>query len=81
MQIFLHKAGESFNANEFVRSEFDGSVLNEEGAFIGRVLPDGSVAGVPQKSLYNTMPYIAHTVAQGLALGLKKEIFGKEDRL
>ncbi len=27
MQIFLHKAGESFNANEFVRSEFDGSVL------------------------------------------------------
>ena len=27
MQIFLHKAGESFNANEFVRSEFNGSVL------------------------------------------------------
>lgn len=27
MQIFLHKAGESFNANEFVHSEFDGSVL------------------------------------------------------
>ncbi len=27
MQIFLYKAGESFNANEFVRSEFDGSTL------------------------------------------------------
>jgi type IV secretory pathway VirB10-like protein len=55
----------------------DGSVLNQDGTFVGRVLPDGAVAGVAQKSMYNTMPYIGHTVRQGLALGLKQEVLGR----
>ncbi len=59
----------------------EGSVLNSEGNFIGRVSADGSVVGVPQKSVYNTMPYIGHTVLQGVALGLKKDVLGRTSEM
>lgn len=59
----------------------DGSVVNSEGNFIGRVSADGSVVGVPQKNVYNTMPYIGHTVRQGLALGLKKDVLGRTSEM
>lgn len=55
----------------------DGSVIDKDNVFKGRILPDGSLAGVPQKSVYNTMPYIGQTVVQGLPLGYKKEVLGR----
>ena len=48
----------------------DGTVVAKENAFGGRVLPDGSVVGVPEKAVFNTMPYAGHTILQGLPIGL-----------
>ncbi|MGN0919154.1 MAG: TrbI/VirB10 family protein [Alphaproteobacteria bacterium] len=54
----------------------DGAVIGAEEAFVGRVLPDGSVAGVPERAVLNTMPYVGHTIQQGLPLGYKNEVLG-----
>ncbi len=50
----------------------DGTVIGKNDVFSGRVLPDGSVAGVPEKTVLNTMPYMGHTIQQGLPVGLNK---------
>lgn len=43
MQIFLYKAGEKFHANEFVYSEFDGSILR---TYLNGELTDSRTAHV-----------------------------------
>ena len=51
----------------------DGSVIGKQNTFVGRILPDGSVAGVPEKAVFNTMPYVGHTIMQGIPVGLNKD--------
>ncbi|MBO7483877.1 MAG: TrbI/VirB10 family protein [Alphaproteobacteria bacterium] len=46
----------------------NGLAVGPNGVFVGRVLPDGSVASVSDSSVFNTMPYIGHTVEQGIAI-------------
>lgn len=51
----------------------DGSIVGDKGTFAGRILPDGSAAGVPEKAVFNTMPYVGHIVRQGIPVGLNKD--------
>ncbi len=55
-----------------VVSTTDGTVVGDKNVFAGRVLPDGSVAGVPEKAVFNSMPYAGHTIQQGLPIGLNQ---------
>ncbi len=54
----------------------DGLVMSS-GALRGRVLPDGSVAGVAQRSIYNPMPYAGHLTTQGLPMGYNETVLGR----
>ncbi len=54
----------------------DGLVM-ASGALKGRVLSDGSVAGLSDKSVYNPMPYAGHLVTQGLPMGYNKSVLGR----
>lgn len=55
----------------------DGVVIRDQNTFSGRVLPDGSVAGVAERAILNTMPYVGHTIQQGLPLGYRNEVLGR----
>ncbi|MBP5343578.1 MAG: hypothetical protein J6Y85_00670 [Alphaproteobacteria bacterium] len=55
----------------------DGSVIGSKNVFKGRVLPDGSLAGVPDEKVYNSMPYIGHTVTQGIPAGYNNTVLGR----
>lgn len=50
----------------------NGLVLNKAGTLVGRVLPDGSVAGVTARDTFAPMPYVGHLVRQGLPVGYNK---------
>lgn len=52
-----------------------GLVTGNKNTFGGRVLPDGSVAGVPERAVFNTMPYAGHTIRQGLPIDITKAGF------
>ncbi len=54
----------------------DGSVMFDKN-FKGRVLPDGSVAGVSEPAVYNTMPYVGHLVVQGVPVGYNPSVLGR----
>ena len=54
----------------------DGLIINAT-QFKGRVLSDGSAAGVPERAVYNPMPYIGHLVTQGLPMGYNKSVLGR----
>ena len=51
-------------------------MAGNKNTFAGRVLPDGSVAGVPERAVFNTMPYAGHTVQQGLPIDIVNAGFG-----
>ena len=55
----------------------DGIVIGSKNSFKGRVLPDGSVAGVTDEKVYNSMPYIGHTVVPGVVVGYDNTILGR----
>ena len=57
----------------------DGTVVGNKNEFAGRVLADGSVAGVPEKAVFNTMPYAGHTIQQGIPVGINQgfKVVGK----
>ena len=55
----------------------DGAVVNADNAVMGRILPDGSASGVVERLTFTTMPYIGHTVKQGLPFGYKNTILGR----
>ena len=55
----------------------DGIVVGSKNVFKGRVLPDGSVAGVSDEKVYNSMPYVGHTVVQGIPAGYDNTVLGR----
>ena len=55
----------------------DGRVEGKDNLMTGRVLSDGSVAGLADKDMFSTMPYIGHTVKQGLPFGYKNSVLGR----
>ena len=54
----------------------DGSII-KSGAFSGRILPDGSAAGVAERAIYNTMPYVGHLTTQGVPMGYSEKVLGR----
>lgn len=54
----------------------DGTI-NNNGAFKGRILPDGSAAGVSERAVYNTMPYVGHLTTQGVPMGYSEKVLGR----
>lgn len=54
----------------------DGTITNA-GSFKGRILPDGSAAGVSERAVYNTMPYVGHLTTQGLPMGYSEKVLGR----
>ena len=55
----------------------DGSVVGAKNTFKGRVLAGGSVAGIEDEKVYNSMPYIGHTVVQGIPAGYNNSVLGR----
>ncbi len=54
----------------------DGTIMNAN-IFKGRILPDGSAAGVSEQAVYNTMPYVGHLTTQGLPMGYSEKVLGR----
>ena len=54
----------------------DGTLM-KAGVFSGRILPDGSAAGVSERALYNTMPYVGHLTTQGVPVGYSGKVLGR----
>ncbi len=54
----------------------DGVVLDKGNSVVARVLSDGSAVTVPDRELYNTMPYAGKTVALGLPYGYRNTVLG-----
>lgn len=55
----------------------DGTVSGKDGLLMGRVLSDGTVVGLSDKTIFTTMPYIGHTVKQGLPFGYRNTVLGR----
>ena len=54
----------------------DGAMIYD-GGFKGRVLADGSVAGVSDRAVFNTMPYVGRLAKQGLPLSYEGAVLGR----
>ncbi len=54
----------------------DGIVLDSADSIVGRVLADKAVIEVTDKELFNTMPYIGSTVAQGMPFSYRGKVLG-----
>ncbi len=54
----------------------DGVVLDQDNGVVGRVLSDGAVARVPDRELFNTMPYAGAVVTQGLPFDYRGSVIG-----
>ena len=54
----------------------DGTIVNA-GIFKGRVLSDGSAAGVSERAVYNSMPYVGHIATQGVPMGYNDSVLGR----
>ncbi len=54
----------------------DGVVLDKGNSVIARVLSDGTAVTVPDRELYNTMPYAGKTVSLGLPYGYRNAVLG-----
>lgn len=54
----------------------DATIINA-GTFKGRILPDGSAAGVNERAVYNTMPYVGHLTTQGIPIGYTEKVLGR----
>ncbi|MBO7244407.1 MAG: hypothetical protein J6V53_03910 [Alphaproteobacteria bacterium] len=55
----------------------DGAVIGKDNQMTGRALSDGSVAGIRERSLFNTMPQKGGLVQQGLPFSYRGEVLGR----
>ncbi|MDD3669062.1 MAG: TrbI/VirB10 family protein [Alphaproteobacteria bacterium] len=55
----------------------NGLVLSKAGTLVGRLLPDGGVAGVAARETFSPMPYIGRLAQQGLPVGYKGNVLGR----
>lgn len=55
----------------------DGTISGKDGLLMGRVLSDGTAVGLSDKTIFTTMPYIGHTVKQGLPFGYRNTVLGR----
>ncbi|MBR6412462.1 MAG: hypothetical protein IKS41_04810 [Alphaproteobacteria bacterium] len=55
----------------------DGTIVGKDNGMMGRILSDGSAVGLSDKTLFTTMPYVGHTLKQGLPYGYKNQVLGR----
>lgn len=55
----------------------DGTISGKDGLLMGRILSDGSAVGLSDKTIFTTMPYVGHTVKQGLPFGYRNTVLGR----
>ena len=54
----------------------DGAILNAQ-EITGRILPDGTAAGIVERMTYTTMPYVGAVVRQGVPVHFKGMVLGR----
>lgn len=54
----------------------DGAILNAQ-EITGRILPDGTAAGIVERMTYTTMPYVGAIVRQGVPVHFKGTVLGR----
>ena len=65
---FAHKVG-------FV--SVDGRVILSDGTMVGRVMQDGTIVRLLTPDAFGVMPDFADVIAEGVAIGLKPELYGR----
>lgn len=65
------------DAREIGTVAVDGAIIGKNNLVVGRILSDGVAVNIPDRGLYNVMPYGGNLVAQGLPLSYRGEILGR----
>lgn len=65
------------DAQEIGTVAADGAIIGKGNLVVGRILSDGVAVDIPDRELFNVMPYGGNLVAQGLPLGYRGNILGR----